>query len=436
MKACRKRERERERERESNARALNEPLTFHNLALGSCNHIQSLYEIHRERNKEILSNAALIVTESNSISITQCKYDPLPKAVVLRNLYLYYKSLAALQKPVVSILLATRPSDIRNEINDFYRKICAKFGFNVIDINIQEDKYQIVENFTSRIDEFHPLQSIMREFGRNIALNIANFHAPKPLPKGFKPPKFSIITPKNMSVICGDLQKIHSKNSMYDEIAYKMTSPTKARFSPNFSGHFLLAFHSWCDGNPYSTTQNLSKFIIKNAATSIIKSVWSPNVVLEFHNEFTLDDESFLLYRLDETAKFTENYHAAAFQNPAHTISPFLSIIAFLLMEKREFLAQKREFEATLTEPICKLDERYNFSHLVPNIELYRQIVDEYCELMSLCKMDNELKARNEAFECLRNAKILKIYLKIGGKILPSKRARKQCRRLLGLLKS
>ena len=418
------------------AKLFSEKLEFYNLALGSCTSVQNLYELHRERNKEILANAALIVTESNVNSIYNSHHEKIPLAVLFRNIYLFYKSLAALQKPAVSILLPTQTNPNKDKINDFHKKMCAKFGVNLIDIAAYADRLNLTKNFIAKIDVHHIQSAIMREFGRNIALNIANFHAPKPLRKGFKPPKFSIITPKNMSVVCGDFEKIHSKNSMYDEIAYKMTSPTKARFSPNFSGHFLLAFHSWCDGNPWSTTQNLSKFIIKNAATSIIKSVWSPNVVLEFHNEFTLDDESFLLYRLDETAKFTENYHAAAFQNPAHTISPFLSIIAFLLMEKREFLAQKREFEATLAEPICELDERYNFSHLVPNIELYRQIVDEYCELMSLCKMDNELKARNEAFECLRNAKILKIYLKIGGKILPSKRARKQCRRLLGLLKS
>ena len=338
------------------SKLFSEKLEFHNLALGSCTCIQNLYELHRERNQKILANAALIVTESNVNSICNSHRDPFPLAVAFRNIYLFYKSLGALQKPVVSILLPTETNPNKDKINDFHKKMCAKFGINLIDIAAYADGLNLTQGFIAKIDIHHIQSAIMREFGRQIALNLANFAAPKSLPKGFKAPKFCILTPKDMSVICGDFEEIHQKNSMYDEVAYKMTKPTAARFAPSLKGHFLLAFHSWNDGNPWSTTQNLSKFILKNDSTSLIKSVWSPNVVIEFHNEFVLDEASFLLYRLDEIAKFTETYHAAQFSDPAHTISPFLNLISFFLMESREFLAQKREFETALNEPPSELD--------------------------------------------------------------------------------
>ncbi|EAJ9572441.1 hypothetical protein E5B80_08620 [Campylobacter coli] len=48
-----------------------ENVNLTNLALGACSSIQNLYELKRERNREFLDSADLIITESNINEIEQ-----------------------------------------------------------------------------------------------------------------------------------------------------------------------------------------------------------------------------------------------------------------------------------------------------------------------------------------------------------------------------
>ncbi|MCH5322252.1 MAG: hypothetical protein J1E31_01550 [Helicobacter sp.] len=148
------------------------------MALGSCTSIQNFYEIKRERNQEILKNAELIITESNINEINHSNsIRNLSTHLIYYNLCFFYKELYFLKKKICVCILPYPHADYKI-INNVHRKLCLKYGFNIIDMQSYYEKVDLVE-FGEKADPSHPLPSIMKLLGRSIITSLGDFHLPK-----------------------------------------------------------------------------------------------------------------------------------------------------------------------------------------------------------------------------------------------------------------
>ncbi|HED8365024.1 TPA: sugar transferase, partial [Campylobacter jejuni] len=64
-----------------------------------------------------------------------------------------------------------------------------------------------------------------------------------------------------------------------------------------------------------------------------------------------------------------------------------INLISFFLASPEgNYHTEKIDFEALANENI-EIPKEYNFNHLIPPIELYKEIIDEYCSIMDPIKL-------------------------------------------------
>ena len=161
----------------------------------------------------------MIITESNvNEALDKLEYiGEIPLEIIYRNLEWFYQELHCLNKKIVSIVLPYYAGRYR-VINQFHRKLCQKYGINIIDMSAHYTRLNLDE-FWFAIHTDHPSSTIMREIGKNIVNAIDSFKLPKA--RDFKRMEFEILTPLDFENIAV-LQASHLKNSMYDEYTYKI----------------------------------------------------------------------------------------------------------------------------------------------------------------------------------------------------------------------
>ncbi|ECL7711314.1 hypothetical protein FT004_05725 [Campylobacter jejuni] len=104
-----------------------------------------------------------------------------------------------------------------NIINNLHKYKAKEYGYNVIDINNIVNKFNL-NDFFMKPDCYHMLTSIMYQLGKNIASNISCFHFPYKN-KQYNH-QFEIITPNQLEILNGELNKKIIKDLIYKEVVY------------------------------------------------------------------------------------------------------------------------------------------------------------------------------------------------------------------------
>ena len=374
-------------------KSLKEPLKFFSLALGATTSIQNLYELKRVKNKEILENAALIITESNvneaypeTITI-----EKLPDAILYRNIAWYYAALYALKKPVVVILLPFSVGRFAF-VNNIHRKFCLHYGFHCIDMQKFYQQNDLVE-FGHRIDWAHPLGEIMHELGRNI---IAVYQY-------FKPPKTNVKTPKNTEFVIlnfneleanGNLTYSHLQNSAFDEYAAKLTPDVYLKIPNTYFGFIPIALHTWNNDGKAIAPIGIAPFIwtrvyLQNRKLSLSKETNYLNSVTEinYSNAFVVDDATIIGFNPIDNAMIKEyHYGTYSFKEGAIKADTHCNLVAIMLA-KGEMLPKESEYINLAKEEIA-IPKEYNFEALIPPVHRYKTMIDEYCQTADALKFN------------------------------------------------
>lgn len=169
------------------------------------------------------------------------------------------------------------------------------------------EKFNLLE-FGNRADPAHQLGVIMEKLGKNIIASLDDFNFPKNLNIINDNPKFKICTPKDMKLLSGTLEEIRMHNSMYDENVFRLTKDTKIQFPKEFEGYFVIGVHTWNKGGRYNQfLDEYSNLVLENKMMSLSKESNCHNVVLEFNNDFQIDEKSYVRYNQEDT-HFTEYF--------------------------------------------------------------------------------------------------------------------------------
>ncbi|MBZ7947222.1 SGNH/GDSL hydrolase family protein [Campylobacter sp. RM9939] len=209
-------------------------LKFHNFALGATTSLQNLYELKRDRNKIILENAKLIISESN-INDSFC-YD---NSKIYKTVELLFNELSQFKTKILILILPF--FNLNSKIvNQIHKKLALKFGFNIIDINSYYENFNLSNfSFLREKDGSHQFDFIYKRLGNNIISNIE---------------KLTICNSNNNSKfnlkICQakeiDETVVYNRsNSIFNEKCIRLFDSNLFKFPSKYEGFELIGCHCW-----------------------------------------------------------------------------------------------------------------------------------------------------------------------------------------------
>ncbi|HJF83658.1 hypothetical protein [Helicobacter pullorum] len=382
-----------------------EQLEFYNFGLGSSISFQNLYELLRERNQEILKNTQLIITESNINEIANHHgYSKIPLETIIRSIEWLYEKLHSLKKKVVILLLPyMNPSFINQQIIDNAHRDCAnRYGFNLIDMQTTYKKDNLW-NFYGCWGA-HQMASLMKTLGKNITMNFNNFLPPNNLLMASNLPQFEILSPENMELLVGDIEKKELKNSAFCENIFRIANNTKLQFPQKYQGFHLVGLHAWNEGKPKSGSvyNTYSSIMIFNTQQTLIKSSSLIRLFNTINMDFIIDGKTFIEFN-SQSLPLTESSEAVIITQDTQILNYFDMVDLLLAKEG------KWDYTIPDNNETIIIEAKYNFNHLIPDIKLYKEIIDEYCAKMDPIKLaplqkqltqkDSELQSKNQALD-------------------------------------
>ncbi|MBZ7953736.1 hypothetical protein H2278_02560, partial [Campylobacter sp. W0018] len=329
----------------------NKGINVINLSLGLTPALQNLYELKRKY--QILKNADLIINTSNVNDIG--RYNSIElffKSYQVINWL--YKELYFLNKKVLCFISPTPQKwhnlECSKLVDILHKKLIKKYGFNIIDLNgyyLKKNLYDFI-----RRDEAHSFDFIMREIGEKVANNIENFSFPKNINIQNDNPKFIALNVREMKNIDENNFK-NKSNWLCQEEIYELKN--ELEFKKMWHDYIILGVHTW-------NNQDDSEIEIKNNNTG--------NFNRNLNHSF-----SFFFDTYNRSIKITENTKILSKNNP-------IGFIGLLLASPEgNYHNEDIDFESLAKDNI-EIDKEYNFNHLIPPLEWYKEIIDEYCSIM------------------------------------------------------
>ncbi|HED4907898.1 TPA: glycosyl transferase [Campylobacter jejuni] len=357
-------------------------LEFHNLALGGCDGLQKLYELTHPKNQELFKNAEAILIETNINEYDMFAKSGLCFQILARNFELLCKALANLNTKIIFLILPLEPSENTAKhikiIDNFNREKIKQYNFNCIDMQRYYNEKGL-NPFFATTDCFHQLSSIMRITGEKIIANLHIFK--KHLQTHFKMPHFLVKSPKelfNQNLSCREL-----KNSLLNEQIYKLDEKNVLKFQNSYSGYGILGIYicNFFEVKPY----NIASFILKNTKQKIIKGIASNFYHLHTLEEFFIIDEESFLYFNKTNESLSEgsvwlHKNVEILNNISH-----IGLAHFFLVKPDENFYEKN-IDLQSLETKENIDITYDFTYILPPFELYKELIEEYCQRMDSVK--------------------------------------------------
>ncbi|EAJ0325754.1 SGNH/GDSL hydrolase family protein [Campylobacter lari] len=393
-----------------------ENVNLTNLSIGGTTSLHKLYCLKRKENQEILDNADLIILEVNimDISITSCLN---LEKICLHISYLYDELVALKRKILVLILfdpkeLATKEGRI---INNLHRTKANEYNFNIIDvasiINVENLHY-----FFLKPDPYHILSSIMQKLGQNIANNIDCFLESK-IDKKYDL-DFKIIEPNLLYQIKGEKLKCKiNRDFFYNETSYAICSDMEFKIPPEYEDYYFIGMHTF---NEYSKRiKNIkdsfnkmcfsySSLTFKNSISILSKPCRAYNFFTDIAANFKIDTNT-ILYFNEANNLLEKTWEVFLYKDNINTLDSFNLVSLFLLKEYKNVNINYSFLENFKVQ----INNKYNFSHLVPDLLLIKESIEEYNAKMDPIKFEslqkqiqNVIKDKNASLSQIAKSRI------------------------------
>ncbi|EAJ0267571.1 hypothetical protein ACGYDA_001072 [Campylobacter jejuni] len=337
-----------------------EKLKFYNLALGASSSLQNLYELKRNRNRTILKNAKLIISESNIND--SWSYNNFEIYGIIES---FFTELSCLNSKILILILPFFNYNSK-VVNQIHKKLALKFNFNIIDINNYYEKFNLIDfSFLREKDGSHQFDIIYTQLGNSIINNIENFltnnthnHSSTFHFKICEVDALENLSKKNIIY--------YRSNSAFNEKCIRLFDSNLLKFPNKYKGFKLIGYHCWTteeDANICVSPNWLerrkitSNILIYNKNGEVLLKPCLDNIFVDIYSSICIDEDTYIKVNKDSLS--------------------YCDFIAFFLTYPKKHINDNLNFEK-LQNINIKIPKKYNFNHLIPQIEIYKEIINEY----------------------------------------------------------
>ncbi|WP_171000079.1 glycosyl transferase, partial [Campylobacter taeniopygiae] len=375
-------------------------LKFYNFSLGASDSSQRIFSIYKNNN--IINKAFMVIVSINTNEYDMFGVYNFSIKTLKKNLEILCKILANLNSKIIFIIqpLSTQSNEDKLDIiNKIIKNKIYHYNFNYIDMQQYYNKKNVNEFFKTN-DPYHQLPTIMRILGKNIIENINHFQNNQ-LKQKYVIPNFIIKSPTELFQLNTPLESKKLENSLFNEIIYKLDDQTKLQFKPEFKNYCIIGIAT-C--NFFESAYNcFSSFTLENKTTKIVKGIKSHYYLFHtLEKEFIIDENSFIFFNQNNEAltKPSVWIYKDTYINSIHHCG-----LSYFLLANFEKLDKK----ITSTDKKINVSKKYNFTHLIPAVEDYKSIIEEYnqrIDPIKLTPLQNQINTLNTQISNLTDENI------------------------------
>ncbi|OEW86106.1 hypothetical protein, partial [Campylobacter jejuni] len=345
-----------------------------NLCIGATTTMHKLYELKLKENKQIFELSDLIIYHSNGDDSAYFFSQEHP----YREINWFFKELFFLNRKVLVLLLPAVNDQFIRMINNLQRKLCRLYGFSIVDFNndtFESDTFSFLKD-----DGLHFFPFILRKLGRDIGFNIDKFKLPYAVNIVNDNPRFEICFMDQMKINgqC-EIQKASWLHRSFN--VYKLKKGNIVKFPTKYYNYNLLAM----------CTHNLNVCFFSSLAidSKHYSTVYlsRPHLALKSLSQYINIDESCSIYfNFEKKIDNIDQVFPCNGDLLGKTLDFAGLISCFLASPEGNYYIREIDFEALANENIEILKE-YDFNHLIPPLEFYKEIINEYCSIMDPRKL-------------------------------------------------
>lgn len=317
------------------------------------------------------------------------------KERVAKEIYFTFSQLSLLRNRVLVLLKHNLNQRFNFFVERFYRKLCVDFGFSLIDFN--QNNHSRADILKLTYDNTHYFNFVLSQLAEKIAINFHNFPLPKKINTNNKI-NFKICFASEM-INSQNCESIKFKCHLFDELKIcKITKEIFLRFPEKYENYYIIDVIS----------NNQNAFLMpslcfkteKTTKTTLLR----PGLACKGLNEpIKITNKLKVLYDyLDERINEDKWYPCDMVKSDKKL--GYCGVIAFLLIDNNEISIDIEEYE----NQTILIPKEYNFNHLIPPVELYKEIIDEYCARMDprkLAPLQNQIKEKDNIIFTLNQEK-------------------------------
>ncbi|MCH3717604.1 hypothetical protein LZB68_00665 [Campylobacter lari] len=243
----------------------------------------------------------------------------------------------------------------------------------------------------------HQYDFIMRKLGENIIKNIKKFSIScKTI--DLKNPTFLV----HLASEFRNQDIFEIENSMFKEKYCRIKKGDVLRFTSRFYGCYIVAYHTWNNiqktkiATPSDWLERRkvkSKLILNNKDHSYCVKPCLDNIFYET-GFWPIDDTSKVEVDFDDLSTVFFNH---------------VDLISFFIVENNgEFYTDNNAYDEFLYNH-REIPKECNFNHLIPPVEWYKEIINEYCSItdpIKLQPLQNQINILNSTISSLEQNKI------------------------------
>lgn len=352
-------------------------INLYNLSIGGTDIVYRIYELKKEENQELIHKADLIVLESNIMDSYMASGYSLKNLEfkVLQYMTYLYEELYSLKKKIVVLLLfdilclCERERKMANLVMKFHKKLTAFYGFNLIDVHQKMLDTKCFKFYSTHLDASHLLSSIMYQLGKNISQNLASFEFTKKQLKPQTKAIFRILSPLDLMP--------HATPKYFKDLLYKdkyveiSGGGDLIRFPKQYFGYKILGVHTlYPPKRGMSIWKSYFSLVFRNSQKELVKTFRSYARFDWLYEDFFIDEDTVITYNKDNLPLTEISHETDRVDNLPNTL-PKACIVNFLLVKDEVKFIPTRGC-------ILQCEQENDFSHLIPPIEVYKDIIEEY----------------------------------------------------------
>ena len=347
-------------------------INLYNLSIGGTDCVHKIYELKREENQELLRKADLVVLEVNIMDIAMTTgyygYESLDFKMI-RNVSYLYEQLHLLNKKILVLLLFdlrcvsdSPKKQSANLMMQTHKNLSLFYDFNLIDVHQKMIDTQCYKFYSTSLDPYHLLATIMYQLGKNISQNLASFKFSKRELNSQTNTIFKVLNPMNL---VDNASPKYFKDLLYKDKYIEISGKDLIYFPKQYIGYRILGVHTLFPPKKgalatwTSMCQNYFSMVFKNSQKELVKSFRCYYNFDWLYDDFLIDNDTVVTYNKDNLPLNEISYETLIVDNLPNTLAG-AGIVNFLLVKNDVNFIQPKKLGGG-GMPSCNLNMKMIF---------------------------------------------------------------------------